>query len=87
VCFVQGGDEKPEVVIMKAEAGGSSTADAVGSPSLVGGQPPIRQVLFNPHIKHLPSMLTYPGPVVVSLYTDLHFVEHLGSGNSLSWFG
>lgn len=40
-----GGDEKPEAVIVEADIGGSSAVDAVGSPSVIGGQPPIRQAL------------------------------------------
>lgn len=43
--IVQGGDEKPEAVIVEADIGGSSAVDAVGSPSVIGGQPPIRQAL------------------------------------------
>jgi len=35
VCFVQGGDEKPEAVIVEADAGGSLTVDAVSSPGVV----------------------------------------------------
>ncbi|KAJ8436385.1 hypothetical protein Cgig2_032206 [Carnegiea gigantea] len=46
----QGRDEKMGVVVVAADATGSRTADAAGSPS-AGGQPPIRQAVHNSFLR------------------------------------
>ena len=65
-CFTQGGDEKTATVVVAADASGSRTADAAGSPS-AGGKPPIRHVQFNPHAKQTLYMLTLAHPLAVLL--------------------